>query len=43
MAALETLHARQSEALQAVRHQLDKIQVRVRILSRDLQSGVRQV
>ena len=43
LAALETLHVRQGEALHAVRQQLDKVHSRARVVSRDLRTTVRQV
>ena len=41
--ALETLHARQSEAVRGAERGLDRVQTRVGLLSRDLRSTVRQV
>ncbi len=43
LVALETLHARQSEALGAADRGLERVQTRVGLLSRDLRSTVRQV
>ena len=41
--ALETLHARQSEAIRGADRSLERVQTRVGLLSRDLRSTVRQV
>ena len=43
LVALETLHARQSEALRGAERGLDRVQTRVGLLSRDLRSTLRQV
>jgi len=43
LVALETLHARQSEALRGADRGLERVQTRVGLLSRDLRTTVRQV
>ena len=43
LVALETLHARHSEALRGADRGLERVQTRVGLLSRDLRSTVRQV